>query len=266
MTERKELGKFDGQRRKFTGVFVRFGTKRGWQGAVDETILLKNVIDVASGKLVTDHLWFNRTMGFDDAIHAVLGDPDPNIPPYDKDLTPQELDDLDATALQGKVFEFTARVEDYVKGYHGRKAEEEGEAWSAKDWKLSRPTKIKILLAHTEKVLKFVELACTAKKQDEDMKQEEKLKCCVCGKVAKNDMPQSNEGWSWFAAGLVGAHFCSDTCWFSGQGVGIRLEGKLDAVHARLADIEQDIEDIKQIGIVKDGLRLLELERKECRK
>lgn len=166
--ERKELGKFDGQRRKFTGTFERFGTKRGWQGAVEDTILLKNVIDVKSGKLVTDHLWFNRTMGFDDAIDAGLNDAARKR--YDGTVAFEERDKQDELKLQGKVFEFVARVEDYVKGYQGRKAEEEGESWSAKDWKLSRPTKIRIL-AQSEK-------ACTAELQMtmKDVKREEEKK------------------------------------------------------------------------------------------
>jgi len=110
---RRNLKAMNDERRRFTGEFVRFGTKRGWQGAMDPTLLLRNVTDVEIGQRVTNHLWFNLTKAF-----AALG------------------------LVEGDVIAFNARVTRYTKGYQGRRAEQRGEAWSATDYKLSRPTKV----------------------------------------------------------------------------------------------------------------------------
>ena len=76
-------------------------------------MLLKNVIDLKTGRKVADHLWFNFTLGFEDA-------------------EPKEND----------VLEFNARVKMYSKGYQGNRADELGEASFERDWKLSFPTKV----------------------------------------------------------------------------------------------------------------------------
>ena len=105
---RYELAKIEGERSVFTGVFVRFGEKNGYKGPVT-TILLQNIHD-ATGKDVTDHLWFNLTKGF-----AAL--------------------DLKG----GEMVEFRARVKDYQKGYQGDET-----ALMEFDYKLSPPTKVQV--------------------------------------------------------------------------------------------------------------------------
>jgi hypothetical protein len=98
----------------FTGVFVRFGEKNGYKGPMP-TILLKNVCD-ESGKIVADHLWFNLTKGFD------------------------ALD-----LKEGETMEFRARVREYVKGYKGRDWVRAMDAPLEEDYKLSHPTKIRVI-------------------------------------------------------------------------------------------------------------------------
>ncbi len=56
---RTELGKFhEGGRRRFKGVFVRFGQKTGYKGKSETTVLLREVVDFESENCVADHLWF----------------------------------------------------------------------------------------------------------------------------------------------------------------------------------------------------------------
>jgi len=98
---------------RFCGEFVRTGRKRtrGWGPTGDgtvPTILLRNVRRHDTGLVVTDHLWFNLTQGFEDA-----------------DVK---------TCCAGEVIAFDARIDDYIKGYER----------DSYDYKLSRPTKIKI--------------------------------------------------------------------------------------------------------------------------
>ena len=108
---REQLAKLHGARRRFQGIFVRFGTKSGYKGPLT-TILLKDVVDVASSKLVSDHLWF--TMG-------------------------KQFEGLDLK--EGDVVRFNARVTEYEKGYKGRQDED---AYNYKpiqrDYRLSFPT------------------------------------------------------------------------------------------------------------------------------
>jgi hypothetical protein len=100
--QRVALRAMDEQRRTFRGVFVRYGIKRGWRGAHERTVLLRD-ISLPDGEIVTDHLWFNLTQGLALA-----------------DLQP------------GDVVEFVARVVDYRKGYDKRR----------RDWHLARPTQV----------------------------------------------------------------------------------------------------------------------------
>jgi hypothetical protein len=112
-TVRAELKKIDNQRTRFSGIFQRKGKKKNYLGYSEETILLNEIKD-EKGNVVTDHIWFNLTKAFDS-----LGQ-----------------------LQQGDVIEFEARVSGYTKGYMykgihlGRKE---------KDFKLSRPTQIKIV-------------------------------------------------------------------------------------------------------------------------
>lgn len=107
---RTTLATREGERARFHGTFERFGTKRGWQGATLQTVLLKDIHD-ATGQRVCDHLWCNLTRAF-----AAL------------DLHP------------GDLVQFDARVREYVKGYFGRR----DEVWKPAevDYKLSHPTRV----------------------------------------------------------------------------------------------------------------------------
>lgn len=109
---RKKLEKIEGERQKFKGTFVRFGTKSGWKGKTADTLLLRHVVD-ENENVITDHLWFNLTKQFE------------------------------SLALkEGDVVEFEARSTGYKKGYvaHASYANRR-----EKDYKLSHPTKVRKL-------------------------------------------------------------------------------------------------------------------------
>lgn len=108
---RKALASREEERTTFRGTFERFGTKRVWQGATLQTVLLKDIYD-GNDLMVCDHLWFNLTKAFA-ALHLQPGDH----------------------------VQFDARVKEYVKGYFGRREE----VWKPAevDYKLSHPTKAK---------------------------------------------------------------------------------------------------------------------------
>jgi hypothetical protein len=112
MQVRKVLGENEGERSLYTGEFIRTGFKNGFKGPV-KTVLLKDVKD-ENGQLVTDHLWFNMTKGFEEA----------NLQP-------------------GDIVEFRGKVEKYIKGYRGRR--EDVYKPLVTDYKLSRPTKVRKL-------------------------------------------------------------------------------------------------------------------------
>jgi hypothetical protein len=105
---KKELG----NRKKFSGLFVRLGRKAGFNGYSQETVLLKNIIDLENGVVVTDHLWLNLTKGF------------------------EELN-----VKEGMALEFEARIKEYTKGYVNKHFKSDRQK---KDYKLSHPTKFKV--------------------------------------------------------------------------------------------------------------------------
>jgi len=107
---RKALKKIEEQRDVFRGIFSKYGSKTNYRGPSTETILLVEIRD-ANGALVSDHLWFNLTKGFEQLGH----------------LRP------------GEVVQFEARVKKYEKGYVNRRA---GIDQRKADYKLSHPTKI----------------------------------------------------------------------------------------------------------------------------
>lgn len=111
---RQDLARLDGVRRRFEGVFVRFGKKVAYKGEPLTTVLLKGVIDISSQKIVTDHLWFTMGKQF-----AELG------------------------LKEGDVVRFDARVSEYVKGYRGRRDEDDFGDFKPleRDYRLSFPTK-----------------------------------------------------------------------------------------------------------------------------
>ena len=110
---RKELAKEEGQRKKFQAVFIRLGKKTSYKGYSEDTLLVKNIKDTATNKIVADHIWFTFSKGFEKI----------------------EL-------VEGVIIEFEARVKEYRKGYVNHQY---GIDNSNKDFKLSHPTKIKIV-------------------------------------------------------------------------------------------------------------------------
>jgi hypothetical protein len=61
---REELQRLHEQRKRFCGVFVRYGNKGGWKGCSLTTVLLRDIVDIETGTRMTDHLWFIHTEGF----------------------------------------------------------------------------------------------------------------------------------------------------------------------------------------------------------
>jgi hypothetical protein len=107
---RSELAQWEGHRREFQGVFVRFGSKSGFKHPLT-TILLKDIRDVRTGQVVTDHIWFTLGKGFER-------------------LSLREND----------IVRFWARVTKYLKGYKGRREVEDKPL--EQDYRLSFPTKL----------------------------------------------------------------------------------------------------------------------------
>lgn len=108
---RKELATESGNRKKFSAVFERLGKKVNFKGYSEETILLKNILDLETNSVLTDHVWFSFTQGF-----------------------------IKASLTPGDRVEFEARVKEYKKGYVNRSLKINN---STTDFKLSNPTKIR---------------------------------------------------------------------------------------------------------------------------
>lgn len=104
---REELEKLYNWRDRFYGKFERFGTKTNYKTGKPEKTLLLLDIRTRSGKVVTDHLWFNFTKGF-------------------------EKVDVKKPLKQGDLLRFDARVRSYTKGYEKDQF----------DYKLSFPSNI----------------------------------------------------------------------------------------------------------------------------
>jgi hypothetical protein len=115
---RYKLKKINTERATFTGTFERRGTKKGWKGKIESTVLFLDIKD-ADGRIVTDHLWMNQTRGL-----TKIG-----------------------MLNKGDVIQFDARVKPYTKGERG---------FEVRDYKLSHPTKfskVKVLKLSTELIL-----------------------------------------------------------------------------------------------------------------
>lgn len=110
---RKELAKKEGERRKFSAVFVRFGKKTNYHGYSEETILLKHVVDFETNQPVADHVWFSYTKMFQ------------QVP-----LT------------ENIVVTFYARVKEYTKGYVNPRFKIDKRT---RDFRLSHPTQVEII-------------------------------------------------------------------------------------------------------------------------
>lgn len=110
---RKKLASENEKRKKFRAVFERIGKKKNFKGYSEDTILLKNVVDVESNIMVADHVWFTYIKAFEKV-----------------------------TLADGVVLEFEARVKEYKKGYVNRLYKIDRRT---NDFKLSHPTKIKVV-------------------------------------------------------------------------------------------------------------------------
>jgi len=110
---RKALGAHEGKRGLYTGEFVRTGSKPGYMSGV-HTILLKDIKD-ETGRIVTDHQWFNMTKGFEQA-DLKLGD----------------------------LVEFRATVKKYIKGYKGK--------W---EYIFYKPKKVDHMLSRPNNIIKL---------------------------------------------------------------------------------------------------------------
>ena len=111
--KREKLKELNGKRRTFQGFFVRYGTKNNWYGFPVKTLLFKDIIN-GTGKILTDHLWFNKTKGF------------------------EKLGKLN----EGDLTQFDARIREYVKGYVNYHKMIDDRCI---DYRLSHPTKIKLV-------------------------------------------------------------------------------------------------------------------------
>ncbi len=101
-----------GRRVTLTAVFWQYGAyQRG--GRSGKTILLRQVRDL-SGRLLTDHTWINYTAGFDAVGEFCRGD----------------------------LVRFTARVDEYVKGYLGEKIDDRLARPLAIDYRLKFPRQV----------------------------------------------------------------------------------------------------------------------------
>jgi hypothetical protein len=107
---RTTLAKNEGERKRFRAAFVRIGRKTNFKGYSEDTILLRHVIDLATNKLVTDHVWFTYSKIFENA-----------------------------NLREGDTIEFDARVKEYKKGYVNRTLKINNQKT---DFRLSHPTKI----------------------------------------------------------------------------------------------------------------------------
>lgn len=109
---REELEKLEGKRFSIIATVKEFSTKSAYRGPPLQTILLIDVLDYATGKLLTDHLWMTAGK-------------------------------WSANIKIGDLAKFDARSDDYVKGYRGR--DECGNYGNISvDYRLVRPTKVEI--------------------------------------------------------------------------------------------------------------------------
>lgn len=111
---REELAKYENWRGEFTAVFKRFGTRRAFKGPPVKTLLFVEVKDGAGAEMC-DHVWFNDCAGWQR----------------------HELKPGDRVA-------FNARIVRYVKGYKGRRQDDDLPAPST-DFRLSHPTHSRLL-------------------------------------------------------------------------------------------------------------------------
>jgi hypothetical protein len=109
---RKKLAEEVGIRKKFKGVFARYGKKVNYKGYSEETVLVEQIVDAETNQLMCDHLWFSLTKGFEKL-----------------------------KLTKGDVLQFGARIKEYKKGYKNSAYKINN---TSKDFKLSHPTNISL--------------------------------------------------------------------------------------------------------------------------
>ena len=107
----KELGKDN--RYKFSATVNRFGIKNGYKGPLETVLLVELKLD---DEIIVDHLWINKTKGF-----------------------------IESNADVGDTIEFSAKVNEYIKGYKGYNITKQLEHPLQLDYKLEYPTKFKVI-------------------------------------------------------------------------------------------------------------------------
>ncbi|WP_214084008.1 hypothetical protein [Methanoculleus sp.] len=112
---RTNLQGLAGRRVELIAVFWQYGTYRG-NGCCGKSILLRHVRDL-SGRLLADHIWINYTAGFDAAGEFCRGD----------------------------IVRFTAKVDEYVKGYLGAKIDDRLLRPPAVDYCLKFPRRVEMI-------------------------------------------------------------------------------------------------------------------------
>lgn len=115
MNMRKNLEKRFNQRLRWKGIVEKFGKKWGYHGYQELTVLIINITCISEkmDEIITDHIWMTVRKLFEKI-----------------EISP------------GDIIEFDARVSAYSKG---NRDEETGEYFRSMDYKLSFPTKIKII-------------------------------------------------------------------------------------------------------------------------
>jgi hypothetical protein len=107
---RVALAKREGERLRFRATVGRFGSKTGFEGKTIKTVMVTQVYEAGMDALLTDHLWFDRGKW---SVDLHIGD----------------------------VFEFDARVANYIKGTTRNKELYE----LGRDWNLQRPTRVAVV-------------------------------------------------------------------------------------------------------------------------
>jgi hypothetical protein len=85
---RKKLAEEVGIRKKFKGVFARYGKKVNYKGYSEETVLVEQIVNAETNQMMCDHIWFSLTKSFE-KLNLTSGD----------------------------VLQFDARIKEYKKGY-----------------------------------------------------------------------------------------------------------------------------------------------------
>jgi hypothetical protein len=110
---REELARLNMEKRRFRARIDRRGRKTTWRDRA-ETILLLHVIDVASGRMVADHLWFRHGKWC-------------------------------AGLSKGSTIEFSGRVRPYFKGYQGDREGSDSHSPFGIDYGIGRPRMVTIV-------------------------------------------------------------------------------------------------------------------------